>query len=110
MNARRMFRNHLSVAVVMTAFLVTDGLMGALHSGRFDSLQRGSARRQAAYARQRRRRCAAHNAPGRPPLDDIRGGAPPACSQTSINGATVWQCGGTYYQPYGGRYVVVYVN
>ncbi|WP_425350381.1 hypothetical protein [Mesorhizobium temperatum] len=35
---------------------------------------------------------------------------PPACFRTSINGATVWQCGGTYYQPYGGRYVVIYVN
>jgi hypothetical protein len=28
MNARRMFRNHLSVAVLMTAFLITDSLMG----------------------------------------------------------------------------------
>ncbi|TIX43166.1 MAG: hypothetical protein E5V36_12330, partial [Mesorhizobium sp.] len=35
---------------------------------------------------------------------------PPACVSTSINGATVWRCGGTYYQPYGGRYVVIYVN
>ncbi|WP_292637809.1 hypothetical protein [Mesorhizobium sp.] len=35
---------------------------------------------------------------------------PPACVRTSINGATVWQCGGTYYQPSGGRYVVIYVN
>lgn len=26
------------------------------------------------------------------------------------NGMTLSQCGGVYYQPYGGRYVVVYVD
>jgi hypothetical protein len=35
---------------------------------------------------------------------------PSGCATTSVNGITVWRCGGTYYQPYGGRYVVVYVN
>jgi hypothetical protein len=35
---------------------------------------------------------------------------PGACVRTAINGVTVWGCGGTYYQPYGGRYVVVYVD
>ncbi|WP_441338826.1 hypothetical protein [Mesorhizobium sp.] len=35
---------------------------------------------------------------------------PPACVRICINGAAVWQCGGTYYQPYGGRYVVIYVD
>jgi len=35
---------------------------------------------------------------------------PAACVRTSVNGVTVWRCGGTYYQAYGGRYVVVYVN
>lgn len=35
---------------------------------------------------------------------------PPACVRTSIEGVTVWRCGGTYYQPYRGRYVVVTVK
>jgi hypothetical protein len=35
---------------------------------------------------------------------------PASCVRVSINGAAVWQCGGTYYQPYSGRYVVVYVD
>lgn len=35
---------------------------------------------------------------------------PAGCVRTSINGAVIWQCGGTYYQPYGGRYVVVYID
>jgi hypothetical protein len=35
---------------------------------------------------------------------------PAACVRVSVNGAVVWRCGGTYYQPYGGRYVVVYVD
>jgi hypothetical protein len=35
---------------------------------------------------------------------------PAGCVRTSVNGVAVWGCGGTYYQPYGGRYVVVYIN
>jgi hypothetical protein len=35
---------------------------------------------------------------------------PGGCAKVSVNGAWYWRCGGTYYQPYGGRYVVVYVN
>jgi hypothetical protein len=35
---------------------------------------------------------------------------PAACVRVSINGAAYWQCGGTYYQSSGGRYVVVYIN
>ncbi|WP_371744755.1 hypothetical protein [Nordella sp. HKS 07] len=35
---------------------------------------------------------------------------PASCIKTSINGALIWHCGGVYYQPYGGRYVVVYIN
>ena len=35
---------------------------------------------------------------------------PGGCVQTSVNGAVVWRCGGAYYQPYGGRYVVVYID
>lgn len=35
---------------------------------------------------------------------------PAGCVRTSVNGTVVWRCGGTYYQPYGGRYVVVYID
>lgn len=35
---------------------------------------------------------------------------PASCIKTSVNGTVIWSCGGVYYQPYGGRYVVVYIN
>ncbi|WEX79072.1 hypothetical protein PYH37_002271 [Sinorhizobium numidicum] len=35
---------------------------------------------------------------------------PAACAKTIVNGTVIWRCGGTYYQPYGGRYVVVYID
>jgi hypothetical protein len=35
---------------------------------------------------------------------------PRGCSTVVINGATLHQCGATYYQPYGNQYVVVNVD
>ena len=35
---------------------------------------------------------------------------PASCVRVVVNGMTLSQCGGAYYQPYGGRYVVVYVD
>ncbi len=35
---------------------------------------------------------------------------PAACARTSVNGILLWHCGGAYYQPSGGRYVVVSVH
>lgn len=35
---------------------------------------------------------------------------PAGCIQTNVNGMVVWRCGGAYYQPYGGRYMVVYID
>ena len=35
---------------------------------------------------------------------------PGGCSTVVIEGATLHQCGGTYYQPYNNQYVVVYVD
>ena len=35
---------------------------------------------------------------------------PGSCSTVVIEGATIYHCGGTYYQAYGGQYVVVNVN
>jgi len=34
---------------------------------------------------------------------------PGGCSTVNINGTILSQCGGTYYQPYNGQYVVVHV-
>ena len=35
---------------------------------------------------------------------------PRGCTTVVIEGTTLHHCGGTYYQPYSGRYVVVYVD
>jgi len=35
---------------------------------------------------------------------------PGGCSTVVIEGVTLHQCGGRYYQPYGNQYVVVNVN
>ncbi|MFZ1199146.1 MAG: hypothetical protein WAO07_03170 [Desulfobacterales bacterium] len=35
---------------------------------------------------------------------------PTGCLTVVIEGATLHQCGGTYYQPYNNQYVVVYVD
>lgn len=35
---------------------------------------------------------------------------PAACVKTTIDGTVLWHCGSRYYQPYGGRYVVVHIN
>lgn len=35
---------------------------------------------------------------------------PPSCTQVNIDGTVLQQCGGTYYQPHQGQYVVVYVE
>lgn len=35
---------------------------------------------------------------------------PPSCTTVVIEGVTLQHCGGTYYQPHGTQYVVVYVD
>jgi hypothetical protein len=35
---------------------------------------------------------------------------PVGCSSIYIEGAMVYQCGATYYQPYNNQYVVVYID
>lgn len=39
-----------------------------------------------------------------------RANLPRGCSTVVIEGTTLHQCGGTYYQPYQGQYIVVYVD
>jgi hypothetical protein len=35
---------------------------------------------------------------------------PRGCATVVIDGATLYQCGATYYQPYGNQYVIVTVD
>jgi hypothetical protein len=35
---------------------------------------------------------------------------PAGCARVTLYGAVVWNCAGVYYQPYGGRYVIVVVD
>ena len=35
---------------------------------------------------------------------------PAGCSTVIIEGVSLYSCGGTYYEPYGNQYVVVYVE
>ena len=35
---------------------------------------------------------------------------PRGCTTVVIEGATLHQCGGTYYQPYGNQYVIVTID
>jgi hypothetical protein len=35
---------------------------------------------------------------------------PVGCSTVIIEGVSLYSCGGTYYEPYGNQYVVVYVE
>ena len=35
---------------------------------------------------------------------------PSSCVTVSVNGSSYYQCGGTYYQPYGNQYVVVVID
>ena len=35
---------------------------------------------------------------------------PRGCTTVVLEGTTLHQCGATYYQPYGGQYVVVHVD
>ncbi len=35
---------------------------------------------------------------------------PRGCTQVNIDGTVLQQCGGTYYQPHQGQYVVVYID
>lgn len=35
---------------------------------------------------------------------------PAGCARVTVYGTLVWRCGGTYYQPSGSTYVVVYID
>lgn len=111
MRRPRIYRKYLVAAAVMTAMVVTDGWQGtgSAPSGTFISSAEARIGRPltpvsvAGVARRTTRRVIRRST-------IYVAALPAACVRTSVNGVTVWRCGGTYYQAYGGRYVVVYVN
>jgi hypothetical protein len=111
MNTQRKFRKYLSAAVLIAAFLVTDSWLG----GQFIPIGSFVSDAEARVGRPRTPRSVAGVA-RRTTRRTIRRSAiyvstlPAGCVRTTVNGVTVSRCGGTYYQPYSGRYVVVYID
>jgi hypothetical protein len=110
MNSASKYMKLLSVLGVIVAGLVADGYV--------DGFLLGDAFVSQAEARVGRPRTPASvaGAARRTTRRVVRRSAiyvstlPASCAKVSVNGAAVWLCGGTYYQPYSGRYVVVYVD
>lgn len=111
MRRPRIYRKYLVAAAVLTALVVTDGWQGTgpAPSGTLISSAEARIGRPltplsvAGVARRTTRRVIRRST-------IYVAALPAACVRTSVNGVAVWRCGGTYYQAYGGRYVVVYVN
>ncbi|MGQ3214531.1 hypothetical protein [Shinella sp.] len=111
MSTKRTFRTSISVVAIIAALVTVDGWLATQtgQGGVFvtDALARigrpltpGSV---AGVARRTTRRTIRRSAVYVAAL-------PGGCAKTSINGTVVWRCGGSYYQSYSGRYVVVYVD
>jgi hypothetical protein len=104
-------RKCFMAGALMTALILTDGWLGTEFipaSGFVSSAEArvgrpGTPRSVAGVARRTTRRVVRRSA-------IYVAALPGGCVRTSVNGVVVWRCGGTYYQAYGGRYVVVYVN
>jgi hypothetical protein len=108
MNMRKPSRNFVAAAIVSLAMLAADSLV-PMSIGSFVSeahavvgrpLTPGSV---AGAARRTTRRVIRRSSVYVAAL-------PTGCVQTTVNGLLIWRCGGVYYQPYGGRYVVVYID
>lgn len=111
MSTQPKFRKYFMATALVTALIVTDGWLSTTPmpgSGFISSAEARIGRpltpvSVAGVARRTTRRVIRRST--------IYVAALPAgCVRTSVNGVTVWRCGGTYYQSYSGRYVVVYVN
>ena len=111
MNPKSQSRKYALALGLVTAFLVTDGLsQGDLTPfGSFVSSAEARVGRPltpasvAGVARRTTRRTIRRSTIYIATL-------PAACVRVNVNGMTLSQCGGVYYQPYGGRYVMVYVD
>ncbi|PKA40960.1 hypothetical protein N2599_01845 [Rhizobium sullae] len=111
MSTQRTFRKYVSAAAIVAALVVTDGWVAG-QSGHVSFIITEAEARVgrpstpgsvAGVARRTTRRTVRRSA-------IYVAALPAACVRTSISGVSVWRCGGTYYQSYGGRYVVVYVD
>ena len=111
MNSNGKFRKYFAAGALVAAFLVTDTWLGTqlIPQGSIISTAEArigrpaTPRSVAGVARRTTRRVIRRSTVYVAAL-------PAACVVTSINGVKVWRCGGAYYQSYGGRYVVVYVD
>jgi hypothetical protein len=111
MNTQPIFRKYFMAGAVMTALILTDGWLGTEFipaSGFVSSAEARVGRPRtprsvAGVARRTTRRVVRRSA-------IYVAALPGGCVRTNVNGVSVWACGGTYYQSYSGRYVVVYVN
>ena len=108
MNMKNIGRKYISAAILTAALLAADSF-SALPFGSFVSDAQARVGRPltpgsvAGVARRTTRRVIRRST--------IYVAALPAgCVRTSVNGVVVWSCGGAFYQPYGGRYVVVYID
>jgi hypothetical protein len=105
------YRRYLSAAALISAFLVTDATLPGVFIPANSIISSADARlgrpltprSVAGVARRTTRRVVRRSKIYVATL-------PAACAQVSVNGMAVWRCGGSYYQSYGGRYVVVYVD
>ncbi len=108
MTMRNLHRKFVPAAIAVLAILAADAFVPP--ADRLAGLRSAGAGRTAAHAGQRRR------VARRTTRRVIRRSSiyvatlPAGCVRTSVNGVVVWSCGGAYYQPYGGRYVVVYID
>lgn len=111
MNRKQRLKKHLVAVAIIGAVVATDGWLGAgmIPAGTFVTSAEARVGRPvtpgsvAGVARRTTRRTIRRSAIYVSTL-------PAGCVRTSVNGVAVSRCGGTYYQPYGGRYVVVYVD
>lgn len=111
MRKARKLKTCFAAAVVGFALIATDGWLGTnvIPAGTFVSSAEARVGRPltpgsvAGVARRTTRRTIRRSAIYVSTL-------PAGCVNTVVNGVSVSRCGGTYYQPYGGRYVVVYID
>jgi hypothetical protein len=118
MTIKQHFLKYVAAVAVIAAVVVTDSWIGSQLSSsglifaqaeasrvvvRRTAVVRGPVVRPAGVARRTTRRVIRRSAIYVNTL-------PAGCARTTVSGYAVWGCGGTYYQSYGGRYAVVYID
>ena len=118
MTMKQAILKYASAAAIIATILVTDSWMGSQFSTpgliftqaearrvvvARTAVVRGPVVRPVGVARRTTRRVIRRSAIY---VNTLPGG----CARTTVSGYAVWGCGGTYYQSYGGRYAVVYID